>query len=443
MAGTALRPLARMAWRNVRRNWRHSLAAMLAVVVGFVAICLFEGYIGELRRTQADGFAQRVMYGDLLVEKRGASRGEAGEAPFESALGEREQAFLEGFLRERADEVEARVRLLYASGMAGAGRSSAIFLAMGFDVAEGAVLRRDWAWNALAGKPLQDVGPAGAVIGRGLGAALDCVPEPGHTVMGADGHPIPVERPFTCRRPRLQLTATTETGQLNVVEPTVGGIIDGVMKELDDRLVMMPLPMAQQLLDTRVVSVYSIALRDRGDRDAFAAELAEAARARGIELDVMRWEDHPTAELLRRGLELLGVYRSFIVLVVVVIAGMSVLTTMMKSVSERTREIGTLRSLGFLRRHVVSLFAMEAGLLALLSAAAGLVVTLALTLALNSTGLSYRAGVLAAPIPLSVGIVPGAYLFAALFLGGVAAAAAVLPARRAARMSIPAALGHV
>lgn len=98
---------------------------------------------------------------------------------------------------------------------------------------------------------------------------------------------------------------------------------------------------------------------------------------------------------------------------------MSVLMTMMKSVSERTREIGTLRSLGFLRRHIVGLFA------------------------LNGAGITYKAGVLSESIPLVVGVSPRAYVFGFVFLTGVAIAAALLPARRAARMGIPEALGHV
>ena len=49
----------------------------------------------------------------------------------------------------------------------------------------------------------------------------------------------------------------------------------------------------------------------------------------------------------------------------------------------------------------------------------------------------------ATPIPLTVSLVPRACLFAVVFLSGVAWLAALMPARRAARLSIPDALGHV
>ena len=122
---------------------------------------------------------------------------------------------------------------------------------------------------------------------------------------------------------------------------------------------------------------------------------------------------------------------------------MSVLMTMMKAVSERTREIGTLRSLGFLRRHVLALFMLEAALLAMLASAVGVILTLGATLAINHLGITYKGGMAVEAIPLAVQVVPGAYLFAVGFLSLVAMAAAIVPARRGARLAIPDALGHV
>jgi putative ABC transport system permease protein len=128
---------------------------------------------------------------------------------------------------------------------------------------------------------------------------------------------------------------------------------------------------------------------------------------------------------------------------VVVIAGMTVLSMMAKAVAERTREIGTLRSLGFLRRQIVSLFALEAALLAAVASAIGLAATASVTALVNAAGVIYDAGLMAQPFPLHIEYVPGTYLAAGAFLSAVAALAAVLPARRAVRAPIPDALTHV
>ena len=153
--------------------------------------------------------------------------------------------------------------------------------------------------------------------------------------------------------------------------------------------------------------------------------------------------EHTSGVEARRGTQTLAFFRALVAVVVVVIAAMSVLTTMAKAVSERTREIGTLRSLGFLRRHVVALFALEAALLAAVASAIGFVVTVAATAAANGSGITYKMGLLAQPVRLGVRYLPLTWLGAAAFLSLAGALAAVVPARRAVKARIPDALTHV
>jgi putative ABC transport system permease protein len=115
---------------------------------------------------------------------------------------------------------------------------------------------------------------------------------------------------------------------------------------------------------------------------------------------------------------------------------------MAKAVNERTREVGTLRSLGFVRGQVTRLFALEAALLAAIACGMGLLLTLAISALINGAGITYNGGLLAAPIPLGVAIDPWSYAKAAAFLVAVAVFAAWLPARRASRRSIPDALAY-
>ncbi len=59
---------------------------------------------------------------------------------------------------------------------------------------------------------------------------------------------------------------------------------------------------------------------------------------------------------------------------VLAVGALIVFTTMMASVSERTREIGVFRAIGFRKRHVMKIFFFEILLLSLLAGAAGFVV---------------------------------------------------------------------
>lgn len=442
MPRSAAVPLARIAWRNVRKHWRHSLGALLSIVVGFVSIGLFEGYLADLEDIQAEWYVKRSMLGSVIVERRGAFEAAGREEPFRYSLDAADQAFVDAFLDERASEVAARVRFLIASGLASTGRTGVVFAGWGYDVEDAARLRGEWAWNASGGRPLHEAGPESVITGNGLGSLLDCTPPPAEFALGDDGRPVPEARPFECRSPRVQLTATTESGQLNAIEPEIVGFFDAGLKELDGRFLHLPLPLAQRLLDTERVTYYSVLLHDPSKAVAFAHAIEAAAAARGLDLVAVPWYAHQMADLYRKGMDVLGLYRTFVVIIVVTIAGMAVLTTMLKAVNERIREIGTLRSLGFRRRHIVWLFTFEAAMLAAVASAAGFVVTFAVSRAVAVAGITYKAGLAAQAIPFTVSLVPSALVFALVFLSAVAVLAAFLPSRRAARTRIPDALGH-
>lgn len=444
MAGsTAVRPLVRIAWRNVRRHWRHSLGAALSIVVGFVAIGLFEGYLHDLEDIQRAWYVHRGMMGHVIVERRGASGSEGREDPWKYSLQRQEQDFIDAYLHSHSDEVATKVRVLQLGGLASTGRAGVMFFAWGVDVKEAADLRREWAWNVTAGRPLHDAPENAVIVGTGLGALLDCTGPPPAEAIGPDGRPRKAVRPLTCRQSFVQLSSTTEAGQLNVIDPTIVGLFDAGLKDVDTRFAQLPLPLAQQLADTDSVTFYAILLSNESRSADFIEGLRQGAAQNGLDLDVVAWADHPFAELYRRTDSILAVYRNLVVLIVVTIAGMSVLTTMLKSVNERIREIGTLRSLGFRRRHILLLFSAESALLALGASLVGLCTTIGLARLINGSNLSYDGGVAATPIPLTVSVVPAACVFAVTFLSGVAVLAALLPARRASRLGIPDALGHV
>lgn len=441
----ATAPLVRIAARNVRKNLRHSVGSALAVAAGFVAIALFQGYLSFIYDDWMGQILSRFMIGEVLVERTGlAAALEAGEPTGNlPSLGPKEQAFVEQFLAARHAEVRARTRIRWVWGFASTGRASTQFISLAYDVEDGARMRDRFAWDALAGRPLQRAGPDAVVLGRGLGTLLECEPTTAAPAARPDGFPIAEERPFACRRPRVQLVSTTASGQLNAVEADVVGIVDGGIRDQDLKYLAMPMPLAQKLGNTDEVSYYSVALREPSSARAFARDLDAAARARGVDVRCTRYMDHYMAEETRRGRALLFGFRNLVGLLVVVIAGMTVLSMMARAVAERTREIGTLRCLGFLGRQIVSLFALEAALLAAVASAIGLAVTVTVTALVNAAGVTYDAGLMAQPFPLHIEYVPGAYVAAGAFLSVVAALAAVLPARRAVRAPIPDALTHV
>lgn len=434
--------ILKMAGRNVWKNWRHSLAALLSISIGFIAMGLFQGYIAHLEHHFGDVFREVLMLGDVIVERRGAQ--DAGrEDPWGYMLKPADQLVIDDYLA-KSQEVAGRVRFLDVSGMISNGKNSAVFVGYGHDVAGGVEVRGRSAWNVVAGKPLHLAAPDAPVVlvGRALSRVLDCTHDENARLLDDDGHPVAAERPFKCKKTRVQLATTTQRGQINAVDPEIAGITDGGVKELDLRLVAMPLPLAQTLTDTKDVSRYTVRLKDPGRAEAFAADLMAQAKARGLDVDARPWREHPVGDLYRRSLEFLTTFRTLVLFIVLVIAGMSVFNTMTKAVDERVREIGSLRSIGFRRRDVVALFTIEAALLAVVAVALGFALVLPLTAGIKLLGIRYSAGLFAQGVLLRVGIVPAVYVVVAVGLMIIASVAAYFPARRAAAMRIPDALGH-
>lgn len=444
MIPPATQRMAKIAWRNVTRNWRHSLASSLAILAGFTAVSLFDGFLGELERVTAEGYAVRGMQGHVVIQRKDAQY-KLIEDSFAYAMTKDEQAIIEDLLKNDPD-FDLRVRFLEVKGMISNGRNNAIFMGAAVDVPEGRKMREPtWAWNTVAGKPLHETDPNNSVlIGTALGKMLDCEASTDiiHITKRTGGY-IPEERPFTCARPSLQLSATTEFAQVNALDLKVTGIVDGGFREADKHWIILPLPVAQKLLDTDKVTTITVRLKKDSAVAGFVKRLREKTKEKGLSLDIMPWQDHQVGAFMRGSMQILNSFRNLFMVIVILICVLSVSNTMMKSVTERIREIGSLRSFGFRRQDVSVMFTLEGLFLALISCGAGLIMTVILSFAINHSGITYKAGLLSAPIFLTVGFTPLVWLMNTVWLTLLAAGTAWLASRKAARMVIADAMRHI
>jgi putative ABC transport system permease protein len=108
------------------------------------------------------------------------------------------------------------------------------------------------------------------------------------------------------------------------------------------------------------------------------------------------------------------------------------MNTMYAIVAARTREIGTLRALGFSRRAILFSFVMESAFLALI--AGGLGCLLALTMHGYSTGAANLQSF--SEVAYAFRITPAIMASAMLFALGMGVVGGLLPSLRAARLPI-------
>jgi putative ABC transport system permease protein len=246
--------------------------------------------------------------------------------------------------------------------------------------------------------------------------------------------------------PHLELLGATVGGAPNVVSLTVAGAEPQGVRELDDNYIAMHLALAQQLVYGRgehKVTGIVLQLHRSEDVPAAKARLEQLIAERHLDLEVRDFRD--LSPFYVQVVAMFGTIFVFISVVMGVIVLFAVVNTMTMNVMERTNEIGTIRALGVRRRGVRSQFILEGALIGAIGATAGAVLAVIIGAAVNHAGLTWvpPGNSSAAPFRVDVWghplLVGGTWLV----LTAVAMAAALIPANRAAKLSVVDALRHV
>lgn len=433
-----------IAYRNVRLHWRHSFAAILSVVASFYALVIFQGYMADIKEIYFDGYRHRAMLGDVLIENRDLKTQKAKSEPWTYYLTLEQQEKIKNFVNKYQSEVFASVRFLDFQGLVTNGRTSTLFLGMSHDLEQGAHLRKHWRWSSLYGVPLVDsTNQSSVVIGQSLGNILDCLPEKKiFAINFTDGGYIPENRPFKCYRDNVQLSLVTPGGQLNAMDFDIVGLVDAGYKEIDDKYVGLSIENAQMLMNTNKVTFQSIALNDPTLISNFIDKFKIEVLSQEPSLHIVKWQEHVQGELYRKTMSLLGIFRNFVVIVILSISVLSVANTMVKIVKERTKEVGTLRSLGFFQKQVGAIFIFESLFLSAIGISLGAVSCLMATVIINAAHFTYKAGMLSEPVLFKIRVIPLDYAVNAILLLVVTALASYLTTRNTLNKKIVDCLSH-
>lgn len=417
--------LLKTAMRSLARNRRRSLATLVAIALGFSAIALFAGYTHNVY----DGLSRQSIHAELLghltLSKRGMSR-EGKLDPERYLLDAEDIARIRAALRD-----EPRVKLiaprLAFNGLASNGRASTIFIAEGIapedmqSLLDGYLTAEEAASGAYAGflKQLDPARPEVVELSAGLAELL-------HLPVGG----------------QAALLVNTLGGQANALDITVGGTFNTGSAGSNDKFAYIPLSTAQSLLDAAGrADRLTLLLDDAAATEAMRGHLAAKLAGAGFDLEIETWQE--LSSFYQQVHNMFDMIFGFIFSIVLTVVVMSVANSMSMTVVERTREIGTLRSVGLKRSGVVRLFAAESLALTLAGCLLGLLLTFAVRYGVNVAGISYVPPNSAAPVPLLVDLDLPRIAFALALMASVGTAAALLPARRAARQPIIDALGHV
>jgi putative ABC transport system permease protein len=362
--------LLRLALRNLLRARRRTLLTGGTMALGTAALVLGSGLADGITRQLVSGLVA-VQTGHLQVVARAADF-EPQNSPFDAYSQERLPGAVE--LARRIEQeavgggVVRAVPMLYARGTAIAGSRSSLASVIGIDAAREAELLA--AQPPVSGTPLPPGDPLAVYVAEPMARKLRLQP--------GDG---------------VSFVVQTPQGAVNSADAVVCGVFRKGAPWHDNAF-YVPLASAQALFDwPGDATAVRVLLEDAsgGALERARAAVEDVVRRHApaaVEGTLVRVETHRQAgrfffAIVQAQQAALLVLSSFLFAA----AAVGVVNSMLMSVHERTREIGTVRALGMRRGVVVRMFVAEGLVLGLLAAAAGLAVGAGLVLYLGARGI--------------------------------------------------------
>jgi ABC-type lipoprotein release transport system permease subunit len=326
-----------MAWRNVWRNWRRTVIAVIAIALGLTLILVFDGLLGGMDealhgkqvrlqgghvQVHAPGYREKMNRSPLLPLANPDALVQAAQAQPE-AVAVAQRIKTSGMVSSREGTVPVAI-----IGIQPEQETPAVSM-VAEKVAEGRYLRGDD----------EDV----VLIGAALAKRLD---------VGVGD--------------RVTLVGRATHEQMRRRTMTVVGLYDLDIKAIEEAQLYVSLLEAQTLYDLRdQATEIGVYLQGVGQE----AEVVERLQPvlPGYEVDAWDTLDPTIKELMAIEDQVMGAFG----LIILSIAGIGILNLMLMAVFERTREIGILGSMGLKRWETMVLFLLEGVLIGLLGAVSG------------------------------------------------------------------------
>ena len=337
----------RVAYLNLLRNRRRSLLSVFIITIAVFALTCAGGFGLYTYDSLKESTARDT--GHITVSQPGFFEQDE-DTPLENGLSDAQAISKLILANEEVRGVQPRIEF---TGLISNGTKSTIFVGSGvndreFDM-KGPFL------DVRAGKTLSSIhssryNPAEPEVMLGVELAKNLKVAVGDWVT---------------------LLATTSDGALNAFDFKVQGIYSTGVPELDKRQLYLHIQSAQELLVSSKVSTLSVFLFETEKtaqiQSWISHQLSNVVLEQPIELTP--WQDRAffytkVKDLYDRIFGIMGAVMALVVFV-------ALFNTMTMSVTERTREIGTLSALGTYPSDIVYGFVREAGLLALIGALVG------------------------------------------------------------------------
>jgi len=408
----------KLAWRNMWRNWRRTLIASVAIVLGLILLIFMDALIRGSDEA-IYGNAVRLYGGNVQVHAPGF-RDKAKRLPL---LPLDNGDFVVEKVNEKPNVLNASKRITtggMASSREGAQpvsitaiepENEAAVSLVAEHITDGRFLRSDDGDNILISQELADV--------------LDVTVDDRITLLG--------QRKDESMRQRTM---------------TIVGIFSLGMGDAEKGLVYINLPVAQTLYNLRDQETeVAVTLEQIGQEDELISSLVPALP--GYEVDSF----YTLQPEIQQALATKSSFTAGLGFIVLLMASIGILNLMLMAVYERTREMGMLAALGMKGRQLMSLFMLEGTFIGFFGALVGCTISYLLVLWSGRVGLDFSAlmddlsqggdvyALMGNVIYPSIPLINVVYYGIAVVV--IAAIASLIPAWQASRSEPAEALHHI
>lgn len=332
--------LVLVAFKNLRRNIRRTIAIMLTIAVGVSALFCFDGFIEGVLDQYREGTIHS-QYGHGQIFEKGY-RDNYYEKPEDHWI--RNYAEIENALRGR-EQIEYIFPRIRFSSLVSNGNIKLSGIGQGIDPEEEA--KFFYGLNIEKGKAIQDE-KEGILLGIGLAKALN----------------LDIDDQVT-------LMTSAHDGQMNQIRLKVTGIFHTGLKDFDDKMFQIPIDQAKRLLKTDRIESIAIGLKSLDAWDIEAKDFMKSfPNHEAVSFEVLDkiYYQHSVTWLKSQ------FHTVQIIIITIVLLG--IFNTISTIVLERKQEIGNLRANGESIFDVMKLLLIEGAILGFLGSCFGVLISL-------------------------------------------------------------------
>lgn len=365
------------AFKNLFRNRRRTVATGLAIIVGYTGLVLLGGYIIRIEKSLSTQAVYLMFKGHISIYKNDGLERYATK-PSRYQLAPDDVQKLQDYLKKYQDSVDWIGSVLTGVGLVGNGVKSTPFSLLAVDARSIQNVRKNEMvkkWTPDFQTP-EDLRFAETIATQS--SAISITPRLGEL--------INIKTPYenlSEDEKSLQLAGKSIYGDLNAANAELAASHTTGIEFLESSSMFGTLALAQELYQTDGVQNLIIYLKPGTDIEKLVTQMNKDFSEQQFAYKAYPFSHQDISSNYVGSMGFLYAMAGFFVFLICGAVVLSILNSLTMGILERTREIGTLRSIGFKRHQISWMLTQESLCLASLGCLSGTILAIMVSVFVN------------------------------------------------------------